>query len=195
MLIFGDEVRLVTDSQRGGASVLIGTLDVIAHASGTFEFTRYPREFTVPWETRVCIGMRTNGEAWITYPDNTGTIGFGVDSGRDPCSSLTQLSPAEDLSIKADSQILARIEGSHPAHVKATWVITSNAIREVTASIYSVTGGLIRSFQPVLVSEGTTRITWDGRDAHGMRVASGSYFFVVEDASGYKAVQRTVLLR
>lgn len=193
MLVLGDEIRGL---KSGGSSVLIGTLDVIADAPGTLEFTGYPRESDAPWESGVCIATQNDGAAWITYPDNTGAIGFGAAySGRDPCSSESPVASIESLSIEANSPIVTRIEGPHPSHSTATWVVTSNRPREVTASIFSVTGGLLRSFQPFLISQGTTQVVWDGRDAHGTKVASGSYFFVVRDASGYKAVQRTVLLR
>ena len=60
-------------------------------------------------------------------------------------------------------------------------------------AIYDVTGRMVRSFP---LSRETRSITWDGTDASGETVASGTYFYSVNfDEFGTAAVRKMTLLK
>jgi hypothetical protein len=60
-------------------------------------------------------------------------------------------------------------------------------------AIYDVTGRMVRSFP---LDENTRSVTWDGADASGQPVASGTYFYSVNfDDYGTAAVRKMTLLK
>jgi len=61
-----------------------------------------------------------------------------------------------------------------------------------TIRIYDIAGRLIRQLMP---PAGVEAVVWDGRDAHGVPAASGTYFARWQGRSGTGAVARVVRLR
>ena len=47
---------------------------------------------------------------------------------------------------------------------------------KVTIRIFDVTGRLVRTLADGMETSGKKQVTWDGRDSHGSRVATGVYF-------------------
>ncbi len=58
------------------------------------------------------------------------------------------------------------------------------AAGRVELQIYGADGRLVRAFEPVEVSPGAHGFEWDGRDAHGQRVAAGAYFYRLSHSAG-----------
>ncbi len=65
---------------------------------------------------------------------------------------------------------------------------------KVTIRIYDVTGRLIRTLVDRVEHSGRKSVEWDGRDAQGVRVASGVYFYRLE-APGYVKTLKMVLAK
>jgi hypothetical protein len=64
----------------------------------------------------------------------------------------------------------------------------------VTLRVYDVSGGLVRTLVDRVHSAGAFDARWDGRDAHGIAVASGVYFYRME-AGVFTQTRRMVLLK
>lgn len=64
----------------------------------------------------------------------------------------------------------------------------------VELKVYDVTGREVRRVLAADLGAGRHRATWDGRDARGVRVASGVYWFRLE-ARGEVRETRALLLR
>jgi hypothetical protein len=64
----------------------------------------------------------------------------------------------------------------------------------VMLAIYNVNGQLVRTLESGQVSAGDHRITWDGTDDTGARVARGVYFCRMETA-GFTATEKVVMLK
>jgi len=54
-----------------------------------------------------------------------------------------------------------------------------SVIREAQLVIYSATGQLVRTLASGKFASGRHQVIWDGKDDHGRRVASGSYFYQI----------------
>jgi hypothetical protein len=83
---------------------------------------------------------------------------------------------------------------NYPNPFNANTVISIDGeIHSGNLAIYDVTGRMVRSFP---LSEETRSITWDGTDASGKTVASGTYFYSVNfDEYGTAAVRKMTLLK
>jgi hypothetical protein len=60
--------------------------------------------------------------------------------------------------------------------------------------VYDASGRLVREIERGVTPAGEHSYLWDGRDQHGRRVASGTYFYVVE-AGGERQAKKLVMLR
>jgi len=58
-----------------------------------------------------------------------------------------------------------------------------------TINIYSIGGGLIKSFGSQKLSENTVEIIWNGRDQSGIEVNRGLYFLEISDGNHYKTIK------
>jgi len=61
--------------------------------------------------------------------------------------------------------------------------------------VYTVDGRRIRTLVSGQLASGPHRVTWDGTDRSGRRVASGSYFYRLTTADGYDGTGRMVLVK
>jgi hypothetical protein len=64
----------------------------------------------------------------------------------------------------------------------------------VVLAVYNVNGQLVRTLESGQVSAGNHKVTWDGTDDTGARVARGVYFCRMETAS-FSATEKVVMLR
>ena len=64
----------------------------------------------------------------------------------------------------------------------------------VRLAIYNVNGQLVRTLENGQVTAGSHRVTWDGNDDTGARVAKGVYFCRMETAT-FSATEKVVMLR
>jgi hypothetical protein len=65
---------------------------------------------------------------------------------------------------------------------------------QVTLAVYNLAGRKVRTLLAGSVDGGSMRLTWDGRDDGGRRVASGVYFFTLT-SGGLSISRKAVLLR
>jgi hypothetical protein len=65
----------------------------------------------------------------------------------------------------------------------------------VAFKVYDVQGGLVRSIEVPLASEGEHHIGWDGRDASGRPVSNGVYLYRVEIPGRCSRSGKVVLFR
>jgi len=88
------------------------------------------------------------------------------------------------------------LEQSVPNPARQGTVITWSLERPgpVRLAIYDAAGRLLREVQRREMSPGESSWRWDGRDARGRAVASGTYFYVVESAEERRA-RKLVLLK
>ena len=63
----------------------------------------------------------------------------------------------------------------------------------VRVSIYDVTGRLVRVVLHEESGSGSQTVHWDGRDAHGVRVARGTYFVRLQ-AGSHSTTRKLVFL-
>ena len=66
--------------------------------------------------------------------------------------------------------------------------------RRVELSIYNALGQNIRTLYAGALAPGLHQVRWDGRDAGGRAVSSGTYFYRLH-AGGKTHVRRLLLLR
>jgi hypothetical protein len=111
------------------------------------------------------------------------------------------------LEVEADSLIPTAIEDrdadlpfqfdlgqNYPNPFNARTLISLDGeVHSGNLAIYDVTGRMVRSFP---LDENTRSVTWDGADASGQPVASGTYFYSVNfDDYGTAAVRKMTLLK
>jgi hypothetical protein len=64
----------------------------------------------------------------------------------------------------------------------------------VHLNVYGATGQVVRQLVGEVQEPGEYRVTWDGTNGRGARVASGVYFYKLE-ASGYKAIKKMLVVK
>ena len=65
---------------------------------------------------------------------------------------------------------------------------------EVSLKIYDITGQLVQTLVDGVVEAGRHQMVWDGTNQHGVKVASGVYFYQLR-AGEFKQVRKMSLLR
>ena len=66
---------------------------------------------------------------------------------------------------------------------------------QITLSVYSITGGLIRTLDAGYRPAGTYTAMWDGRDAGGRAVGSGVYVYQLTSEQGHRIMKKAVFLK
>ena len=64
----------------------------------------------------------------------------------------------------------------------------------ITLRVYDVAGRLVRTLVDEVESAGEKSVTWDGRNSHGSRVATGVYFYRMT-APGFEMTKKMVMLQ
>jgi len=64
----------------------------------------------------------------------------------------------------------------------------------VAIKVYNLTGQLVQSLVDEVKAAGVHTVVWDGRDASGLSVPSGTYFYRI-DAKNFKRTRKMVLLK
>jgi len=108
-------------------------------------------------------------------------------------TDVTEVAGEEDELTLPLSRYLAQ---NYPNPFSATTTITYGLIAptRVTLSIYDIRGALVRRLKEETVPAGRHRVTWDGRDERGHRVASGMYFCRLE-AGDFSETRRMIIVR
>ena len=75
------------------------------------------------------------------------------------------------------------------------WDLTSaSASRGARLTIYDISGRVVKTFDEGVAMPGRYKVTWNGTNDRGQRVASGVYFCAFE-AAGERQTSRVVYLR
>jgi len=83
----------------------------------------------------------------------------------------------------------------NPFNPTTTFDFTLPLDKQVSVRIYDVSGRLVKTLvNNELRSTGTHSVTWDGRDASGASVASGTYFYTLEYGN-FRQTRSMVLLK
>jgi hypothetical protein len=64
---------------------------------------------------------------------------------------------------------------------------------QVTLKIYDITGRLVNTLIDAQMPQGIHRISWDGRDANGISVATGVYFYTIETPNMSKTAKMVLI--
>jgi len=82
----------------------------------------------------------------------------------------------------------------NPFNPQTTIKFDMKAKGHVTLKIYNVAGQLVRTLFNGVKDAGSYKVTWDGMNNDGSKVASGVYFYKM-DTAGYNKTLKMVLLR
>jgi predicted rRNA methylase YqxC with S4 and FtsJ domains len=93
-----------------------------------------------------------------------------------------QVTDASELSI---SSILPYPNPMPKSGGDFTFMVSNNA--EIKIDIYTITGKKINTLQ-ANVTKGFNKISWNGRDIHGDRIANNTYFYIIKATSEGKTV-------
>jgi len=94
------------------------------------------------------------------------------------------VSESSDLSI---SDILPYPNPMPKSGGDFTFMISNNA--EIILDVYTITGKKINSLKSY-VTKGFNKISWDGRDKHGDKVANNTYFYIIKASAEGKTVTK-----
>jgi photosystem II stability/assembly factor-like uncharacterized protein len=105
-------------------------------------------------------------------------------------STLTDLSSVAEKDRGHVTGLLA-----HPNPCETTTSVTFELVRPVRVEldIYDIAGRKVRTLSSGNMSSGRHSISWDARDDHGRRVASGVYYMMLETPGGAETASISVL--
>ena len=124
---------------------------------------------------------------WNDLPDNVSVFGTPVLSYVIEWDTVPTTVPAPSI-----TQIQIRAV-PNPFSTSTRVSITTSSTQDVVVNIYDASGQRIHEFRAASV-EGEYSVTWNGTDAHGVRVPSGIYFARASTSAGV-VVARLVLVR
>lgn len=118
---------------------------------------------------------------WMTGPDDTSVDNIVLSGGASPVAGT----PTARIAL-----------GSYPNpfNPQCTVRLELPAAGQARLAIFDVAGRLVRTLVDADLAAGVTEATWDGRDADGTAVGSGTYLARLE-SGGDAAVSRLVLVR
>jgi hypothetical protein len=151
-----------------------------------------------------------------TFTDSSGNYGFvGLPVGdycvfRDPASFRYCFSPLDSDTFEIDFQGVTRVDESgqtgssehlqlfpnypNPFNPLTNIIYFLPADAHAELTIYNLRGARVRELADGSQTAGWKRVTWDGKDSEGMKVASGIYFCRLQTAEGSEII-RMVLLK
>ena len=140
---------------------------------GGLPYPMYPQSlgYGAPVEYRTAAGieplaMDSWSRAVARFSDNiadtveTEAVTTGIDDGTPP---------------RTPSALRATIS-PNPFSSTTSIELETAAAERIRVEIFDARGALVRTVLSGVVSAGVKRITWDGRDAHGLPAPSGLYF-------------------
>ena len=138
-----------------------------------------PWTFLNGWHATEYMHFR-GGEYLAAYDDYNQSIDFvqlvraaSPDSFGIICPTNVGVSPTSAPTVR---DVELGIAGAVPVVDGATFRLALPSVTHVDLAIYDVQGRRVRALLNGAVPAGTSRVTWDGRDAAGHPVRSGMYF-------------------
>lgn len=199
-LVIGDESpakRASLDAQDRGTRPL-GRFLVLATGSATFRFTTNSPPVAGDVGSSRSNVMIHDGSGYqsLAAPDNVGEVAFGsAATGYDPCAASASpiATDASTVELKGLKPLAVASQANPSTSIQ--WVVSSSKERLAKASLYTVSGRLIKRWDSVVLSQGTTRLAWDGLDETGTTASAGVYYLEVTSEDGYRVVTKAVLVR
>jgi hypothetical protein len=146
---------------------LDGSATLIGHAIGT------------------SLDVGTQPHAYLLL---TATDAHGNESAEAVLDALTAVAGAPHTGLRLDPNL------PNPFNPSTTLRFSLPADGRVSLRVYDVRGALVRELVDATLARGDHRTTWDGRDAAGRALASGSYFARIA-AGGRIMTTRMLLVR
>lgn len=154
----------------------LGLFDTVALGVGLIDTTSFGQQ-----TANISRGRRPDGALWTVIqnpsPGASNGTAIGVDDQGAPPRVLALRGPFPNP-FQGGARMELDLPNSGPVELK----------------VYDVTGREVRRVLAADLGAGRHRATWDGRDARGVRVASGVYWFRLE-ARGEVRETRALLLR
>lgn len=96
---------------------------------------------------------------------------------------------------KPNAKIFALYNASpNPAKGKVTFTFSIPRKSNVSLKVYDASGRLVKTIAEGTYNPGVYKVTWNGRDMSGRKVAQGVYFYKLV-AGSYKATRKVIFLR
>lgn len=122
-------------------------------------------------------------------------MAFGKASGYDPCKESTNAVDQKTADVELMGHPpLSVASQSNPAEARIQWTVASSKSRAAKVALYSVSGRLVKRWEPVALVQGITKLTWDGSDDTGSKASAGVYYLEVTSEDGYRVVTKAVLV-
>jgi len=186
-----DGALIVVDAQRGTVlqQLVIGAnprgISFSPDGEQAFVTSSFANEITiVDVETDAVVGTYATGQNPRGIALNRPVLASPETAvGETPSPPRTfSLAPSFPNPFNAATQITYAVPGGGDQPV------------DVELRIFNALGQQVRTLVHQSQTPGTYRVEWDGRDAHGVELASGAYLLVLR-ASGQLAAQKMTLLR
>jgi photosystem II stability/assembly factor-like uncharacterized protein len=144
----------------------------------------------------VDVGMHPLTHRWlyVTATDPSRTLG-GVFS-RDATPTSPPPPPLPNLQgARTDLETRRLVASPNPFSASTTLAFRLSTATDVRLSVYDAAGRRVRLLAAGRWAAGVHRVTWDGTDDRGARVANGIYFASGETGHGEMKPEHVVLLR
>ncbi|MBW6514407.1 MAG: CapA family protein [Candidatus Syntrophosphaera sp.] len=204
-------------------SYLLGTETITANISGTTDWTWFYKELTIPgnawyYDIRLTCSNTSGGTVEAMF-DNVGLIEWTpwteipaqnlipfpnnyywmqARTSESPksltiCFTEQRLNPSSRRKSAVPPAQLAINVFPNPFQAFASISFVLPEKGKTTLSVYNIRGQKVRTLAEGFLPEGKHRFTWDAKDGHGRRIASGIYFLRLEQG-GQTAVRKMVLM-
>jgi hypothetical protein len=123
---------------------------------------------------------------WATYAGNSRRTGVYGDS------DLSETGVGVGMSASPAFALSAAVP--NPFHRATTIRFALPENGPATLRVFNVSGQLVKTLVTAPMERGDHSVRWDGRDATGLRLSSGVYFYRL-DSAGLTKTRKTLLLR
>jgi hypothetical protein len=183
----GGEIMLYKSSNFGTSTDIVDY--VCWGASNQF---RYNQAVSVGKWVGACAPALTNGSI-SRRTSTTGTNASSYDVTLPP-SPMNCVPAVTGIGDTPSYPVVHLTIGPNPFSAVANIEFSLSSPARVSASVYSVTGSRVRTFETANYHAGETRLLWDGKDNTGHDLPSGTYLLRVS-ANSSSVTQRVTILR
>ncbi len=194
----------ITHTWRGDLIVTLnspgGTAVILHNRGGTSAdniIGNYPLTLTPVQSLSSLIGESLDGTWTLTVSDNagqdTGTlVSWGIND-------VTGFECEDIVSAVGDGLVPTRfaVSQNHPnpfnPSTTISFAVPENA-GQVTLAIFDVSGRMVRTLESGSLSAGSYSRQWNGRDAQGRAVSSGTYFYRLS-GDGFSEAKKMILVQ
>jgi subtilisin-like proprotein convertase family protein len=150
--------------------------------------------------TRLNEDLLTSSSGHIDFVDS----GEGLSQGQVVFYSYgmvlggTEIGRSEEVEVEFTSGLptVFALRGNYPNPFNPMTTIKFDMPRQahVKLTVYDIAGRMVKTLVDEVRPAATHTVVWDGSDRNGRRVASGTYYYVVQSDS-FRAVQKMMLVK